>query len=480
MHNKLILRTFLLIVLFLTNQTQAQTDSTNTESKQADSSAVHSVSLNQAKQYALAENKELKQSFIEVLRSDERIWETIASGLPQLDLRTDVSYMLEVPEAVSNFSSFNAIPQYMHQSSKAIKDLGGNIDVIPPPPPSEPTTDDDQRLSPQLFLTLSQLLFSGEYIVGIRASRVYKDFISLNFQKDRQTLVEKVTNAYIAVLVLEENVSIMDDLHRNSQKLYSDTKQYFEEGLVEATEADQLLIILRNIEQTQQTLRSQKALAEYMLKYLLGIDLQEELKLTQQLSEVLSTWDLNALLLREYKIQHSVDYKMLQNNVAAKDLNYDLERTAFLPQISAFYRYFHNFNDKVLTFEPSSMVGVSLRMNLFSSFGDRSKVKQAKYNLDIAELELEDKKNALLLAFKQAKTDYNTAFDTFKNKKENLGLSKKIYEHSLAKFKEGLGSSLALTQTHNQYLQNQTDYYSAISEMIKQKAKLEKILTSID
>jgi outer membrane protein TolC len=59
-----------------------------------------------------------------------------------------------------------------------------------------------------------------------------------------------------------------------------------------------------------------------------------------------------------------------------------------------------------------------------------------------------------------------------------LELAQRIYNLSLIKLKNGVISSTDMLQVQNQFLQTQSDYFSSISELSKNKAKFEKLLTN--
>jgi outer membrane protein TolC len=465
----------MLFAFFSANLFASQEDKT-----QKEQSTTKEFTLEQAKGYALSNNKGLKQSFIDVLKSEEKVWETIATGLPHIDVKSDVTYMLTVPDAISQFSSFNQLPVFMYQTSKTLNKLTAGdpepFPVLADPGQPEETNEDDLKLSPSMTVTVSQLIFSGSYIVGVRASKVYEQFINLSHEKNKLDLLESVTNSYILVLIAQENDHILNNLYENTKKLYNETSAIHKEGLVEETELDQLSLILKNIENTKNAINRQLALAKYLLKYQMGIDLKDEIVLHDKLSDILTSWDLNSILLKNFKVEKNINYKMLENNVDIQDLNLDLAKSAYLPTLAGFYRYYKNFNTESFNMEPENIVGLSLNLNIFSSGEDWSKVKQAKFELEKAKIQQYEKSQALILEFEQTKISYNSAYDKFVNEKEKMDLAEKIYDNTYKKYKEGVSSSLDLTQVHSQYLETQTNYFSSVSDLMSLKTKLEKIL----
>jgi len=107
-----------------------------------------------------------------------------------------------------------------------------------------------------------------------------------------------------------------------------------------------------------------------------------------------------------------------------------------------------------------------------------SQVKQAALELEKSKLQKIQAQQGLELEFRQTRTEYETALDKYQTLKESYRLSKKIYDKTLIKYREGVSSSTELTTIQNQYLTTQSNYYTAIYDLLSAKAKMEKLLTT--
>jgi outer membrane protein TolC len=75
-----------------------------------------------------------------------------------------------------------------------------------------------------------------------------------------------------------------------------------------------------------------------------------------------------------------------------------------------------------------------------------------------------------------ARNDFTSRLEIYHNNKQNYELAEKIYNRSLIKFKEGVLTSIDLTEIQNQYLTAQKNYFISISDLLMAKNKLEKIM----
>ena len=64
--------------------------------------------------------------------------------------------------------------------------------------------------------------------------------------------------------------------------------------------------------------------------------------------------------------------------------------------------------------------------------------------------------------------------ERYQNEKENMELAEKILERTTTMHKEGMASSLQLTQANDQLLTTRANYYSAMFEFITAKNNLDK------
>ena len=144
-------------------------------------------SLKEAKEYALENSYFSKSAMMDVQKAEQRVKEITGMGLPQINASASYNYFLEIPVQLAPASSFN------------------------------PMAPDDEFLEFQFGLpsnmkagvTVSQLLFDGSYIVGLRASKTYKELVNAQKEKTEAEIARDVTKAYGMVLASEENLKLI-------------------------------------------------------------------------------------------------------------------------------------------------------------------------------------------------------------------------------------------------------------------------------
>ena len=421
-----------------------------------------SFSLEEAKEYALKNSYILKNSNADVLAAKKKVWETTAQGLPQVDASGSYTYMLKIPSALEQFANLGSLIGNDEEGEGS--ENGSTINT------------DDIRYTATMDIKVTQLIFSGPYLVGLQASKTYRNISELMKTKNTHDVLESVTNSYVLVLVAEENKKILQTTLKNLKLTLQEVKAMYKEGFVEDTEVDQLRLSVQNVENSLSMLIRQEEIAERLLKFQIGMDITSPMDLTDNLDDLIDGMKIASMMDRQFDVTSNINYKLIDNQEKIAKLNLKLKRTEYLPTLAAFYNHQENFNDKAFNMNPSDLVGVSVTMPIFSSGMRKSKVNQAKIEYQKAKIDKQKATQGLILEYQQAKTEYLTSWDKYKNDKGSMELGKRIYDKTLIKYKEGVSSSLDLTQTQNQYLEAQGSYFNSVMELFKSSNKLEKVL----
>ncbi|MGB5989939.1 MAG: TolC family protein [Marinifilaceae bacterium] len=434
-----------------------------------------SFSLKDAKEYAKENSYVLKNSKADIEFAKKKVWETTAAGLPQVNAEFVYTQMFKVPEASAAFSGLGSMMNGFDSRIWALENPGmTKPDKFKTKEPA--ISDSDLKWGATMDLKVTQLIFSGAYLVGLQASRTYENLTEYLDKKNIDDVLEEVENSYVLVLIAKENKTILESTLKNLNSTLLEITEMHKEGFVEDTEVDQLQLTVKTVENTLAMLTRQVILAERLFKFQLGIDMLDEVEFTENLDDLIISANLATMSNMSFDVNSNINYKLVENKKNLSHLNLKLSKTDFLPTIAAFYNHNENFNNKAFNMTPADVVGVSLSLPIFSSGQRYAKVKQARIEYDKAETDQIKASQGLMLDYEQTKTNYLTSLDTYKNYKINVKLSEKIFNKTAIKYKEGISSSLDLTQTQNQYLQTQANYFKTVLELFKNKSKLDKLI----
>lgn len=437
------------------------------------------LTLEKAIQMALKNNTNIINSKIDLKIAQKKIWETTAKGLPHVDVKSSYQHLFSVP--VLSFPgtelSKTRVPMdpatgigttsevqlstgesiYMNNVAGAPIALGVKDNI---------TAD----------LTVSQLIFSGSYIVGLQATKVYYNFSKQTDEKTKLDVAETVVNTYHMLQLAEESRKILAQNLENINKTLLEITEMNKQGFLEKTDVDQLEVTANNVRNMMNQIDSNLDLGYRLLKIQLGLQESTKLELADEMESGDALVKSSMLLTAEqFNINRNVDYQLIQSAEKIAKLDLNLSKMAFLPTISGFYNHNEQLNSTSFNFSPRDLVGINLTLPIFSSGERLSVVSQKRMSLEKAQNTSKYVSSSLQMQASQYQTDVKLKLERYLNQKKSKELSDDIYKRTMEKYKQGISSSMDLMTSQNQYLTNLTNYYQSIYDLQGARSKLEKM-----
>jgi outer membrane protein len=427
------------------------------------------LSITEAQEYALQNSRAIQAAKIDTDIAAKQVKETVAIGLPQFNLASNYQHQFVIPElSFGPYLDPNALPD---QGYLTKDDITNAYKESPPVPlgVKDNTTFD---------FTLSQLIFSGEYIVGLHAAKIFKQVSEKALIKTEDITKESVAGTYYLIQVLGESVKVLKESLIPIDRTYNEQVKMNEQGFNEDTDVDQIKISKSNLIRLITAIESQKLISEKLLKYQLGMDYSQPIVLTDSIPGFIMEGNLQYLNSPVYNVSKSIDYQILNDQVSISSSLVKRAQSTWLPTVSGFYRRHEQTNQPAFNFAVKDLVGVSLNFPIFTSGQRSASISKAKFNLDKSTLNRYNAEQGLILEFETALSTYQTAYRNFTTNSETIVLSKKIYEKSIIKFSEGVSSSFELSQNQSQFLTAESNYYTSVLNLLNAKAKLDRILSA--
>ena len=418
---------------------------------------VKSFSLAEAQEYAIRNNYEARNAIIDVALAAKKVKENLAIGLPQAE--GGISY--------NNF--LNLATQLIPAEF-----FGG-----------EPGTYMEVQFGTKHNATaqfqLSQLIFSGSYIVGLQAAKEYVKLSKLQLEQVEQDVKQAIASSYYLVLISERNRDLMGETISTMDKLLSDTKAMYQQGFMQDTDVDKISLLLSDLKTNMLNADNQVNNALNLLKFNLGMSVNDEIRLTDNLDILLLSINPQNSLEDTFRLEDHVTFRMMANQETISEYQIKMARMAYLPTVSAFLsaqgnaqRNEFNFFDFDEKWFPTTLVGVQFAIPLFSS-GNRL------YKLQQANLELEKTRNSrlqvnesLVMGAVTARNNLKIAVETYNNKKNSYDLASRIYDKEQIRYKSGMASTTDLNQSYNQLLESQGTFLGATLDMLNKQLELDK------
>ena len=189
------------------------------------SSAQQRLSVKEAQELGLQNNVKVKNAKLEVSLAKKKVMETIGIGLPKINGEVNWQQFLEIPTTV--------VPANM---------------FVPTAPEGEYAelqfgTEHNSTAS----ITASQLLFDGSYIVGLKASTIYRSLSQQSLQLTEQQIQDSIAAAYYNVLVAEERKEFLQLIAEIHQEILDEVQARYDLGMVEDLDVDRMALTLSNM-----------------------------------------------------------------------------------------------------------------------------------------------------------------------------------------------------------------------------------------
>lgn len=427
------------------------------------------LSLPDAQTYALQNNRTIRSAKIDIQHAEKQVWENVATGLPQFNVAANYLHQFVVPQlSLGMVLNPNKLPLSGFITQADIKNAYEE----------SPTFALGVHDNTTIDFTVSQLIFSGEYLVGLQATKVVKEMTEKSLEKTENETKESVAGTYHLILVLGENEKVLGKSLKSVDQTYNELVKMNEQGLNEETDVDQVKISKSNIQTLITSIESQKQISIKLLKYQLGLGFDQNIELTDSLPGIIEQGNMQYLTSSVFDVNNSVDYQLANYNEKISALMLKREKSKYLPTIGAFYRHEEQTNMPAFNFAVKDVVGASLNVPIFTSGMRNAKVSEARFDLAKAALAKENAGQGLIMEFETAKSTYQTAYSNFITNRESMDLSRKVYDKTVIKYKEGVSSSFELTQNQNQFLTAESNYYNSVLSLLNAKAKLDRILNN--
>ena len=408
--------------------------------------AALSLSLKEAQDYAVQQNRSLKNASLAVQEAYAARWQTIASMLPQVD--GSYSY--------SNYLGYSATLS-----------MGGMDAKINMP-------------NVGAFTVTASMGLNGQGIVGALLNNIAIEMKKISLEQSETQLRGSVMSAYVSVLALQSITELLDSSLVNIQDLEIITQHAVEAGAAEQTSADQIRVRVNTLKNSINAQKRTIELAINSLKVLLDVPVETELILTENIDEVLSPDRVMTLLSENFTVENNLNYQLLQKQVELANRNVHMAGWAYGPTVALAYSYTdqHYYGEGGMRMTPPNVIQVSVKMPLWSSGKRAAGVVEKKIAYEEAKNTLSETTDNLAIQYRQLCFDLTNAYETYLNEKDNIEVAKRVFASATNKFKYGASSGMELTNASNDLINAQSSYVQAMLTLVNAQVELEIFLNN--
>jgi len=412
--------------------------------------------LKEAVDYAVTHHVQVKNAQIDVLNAEAKINEIKAIGLPQVN---------------GNFAlTNNVLMQRMFIPAKIFNPSAAEGELI--------AAKFGVENSGFSSIGLSQLIFDGSYLLGLKASAVYKELSQKSLTQSKQSIAENVTKAYYGILVNEKRMGLLDVNISRLDSMLKDTRALQKAGFAEKIDVQRLEVQANNLKTEHENLIRLQELGYTLLKFQMSYPIEEPIQLKDKLETVQLQSIENNLAPFEYA--NRIEYSILKTQENLAELDVKNVKSGYLPRVvfsgsygantgaNAFGDLFRKqwFDNAAITF--------GIQIPIFDGFSKKYKAIQSENTLKKVRQSFDLLKSSIDLQRNQSSISLRNALESLREQQANLDLANEISRVSRVKYKQGVGSSLEVLNAEASIKESQVNYFTALYNALIAKVELEK------
>lgn len=402
------------------------------------------LSLEEAQQYAEQHNYTLQNASLDIRVNEAKRWQAIASMLPQISTGFDYQNMCGYELAFAN--------------------TGMKIPMNP---------NGTFNIQAAIALTGAQIVSKGLTDIALSMSNIQQ-------KQNVQTVRSNVKKTYTSILVMEETVSLLDSSLANMEQLMKSTQGAVDAGAVEQITADKLSVQVASLRNSLiSTRRSLNVLYNSMV-LLLGADVDTKITLTTSVDELMDIEKIAQIGQRQFNIEQNYDYMLLTESEKVSKKQILLAKMNATPTVSAYYQYSYKTyfgRDAGMNMTPPNVIGITISQPLFKSGSVLSQVKAAKLSYQETLNSKRQAEDGLKVQYNQLCYDLASAIDSYRTQKDNIDVSKRVFDNTLEKYKYGMATNVDVTNSSTDIITAQSNYIQAVLSVINAQVALENMMT---
>ncbi|MBS4001486.1 MAG: TolC family protein [Desulfobulbaceae bacterium] len=422
---------------------------------------------------ALNNNSQTKIAKMELTKANAAVKEAFGYALPTVDFSASLSHFLSVPkmpfpdfEAMLNNYTYKVLVDeaLISEGDAKYRDMSNSLQSF------------TLKNNYEAKLQVTQILFNSAVFRGIGASEIYRQAAEVNLQNTAAKTILDVQKAFYGILLAKEMNLIAQSSFENIENHVKSAQAMFQQGLASEYNVMQAEVQLENFR--PMVIASENALknAKEGLRIVLGIGDDVDIDVVGNL-EVIDDIGNDLPNLIEKARKNNLDVKGLSKKADVDEAFIDLDVSEYWPSLVAFGNVSLNGASDDFNFlhYNSSMVGVSLSINLFNGNRTRQKVEQSTVSMLQTREQVNNLKDFVAMRMKDKFNELEQVRSTLSSQERNVDLAQKSYSIAEVRFKEGTGTQLELLSAELQLRQARANRLQSVYAFINAKADIENL-----
>jgi len=425
-----------------------------------------SFSLADCIKYAYEHQDSVKNADLDVRSAEYKIKETIGTGLPQVNGSISFQDYIKTPTQVAPV-------------------FGSNFQIADPNAPLVPLPFGPVKYTNNFGLQLNQLVYSGTFLVGLQAVKTFKELSQRSLVRSKIETNVNVTKAYYQALVNNEQIKLLDANIAQLKQTLDQTTQQNKQGFVEKIDVDRLSVQYNNLVTNRDNVERALILNYQMLKFQMGMPVEQELLLTDKLSDVNIEGQTAQNSVDTAFYHNRIEYKLLETNITLNQLDVKSKKANFQPTVALVAGLGNVFQENHFKYlykrnYYNSSIGLNINIPIFTGGQHLNQLRQSQISVMKAQNDLHNASNGFKLQANAAQITFTNSLQSLNNQKRSRELAQEVLRVSKIKYSQGVGSSIEVTQAQTDLENADNQYIQALYNALISKVDLDKAYARIN
>lgn len=333
------------------------------------------------------------------------------------------------------------------------------------------TTAFNAKSQTTLNFSLSQIIFSSDYLVALQTSQVYLGLAKQNVTMAEIQVKIAVAKAYYNVLVGRERTKLLQANIEKLKKLLEDTREYQKQGFVENIDVMRIEVNYNNLVTENKKVQNLLTLGEAALKFSMGFDILQPINLKDSIQNIDSP---ELAQPGKSNFKNRIEYNLLESQLRMNELNLKRYKYSPMPTLAAYAQNGWNQYGSDKYFYRQTVFGLNMNIPIFSGGQKKYYTQMAKLSMQKTKNNIKNAENGFDLEYNAAVVSYNNSIESLQSQKKNMLLADEVFKISQIKFENGVGSNLELVNAQQSAREAQANYIEALYNFYSSKLDLDK------
>ncbi|MDY0200930.1 MAG: TolC family protein [Tenuifilaceae bacterium] len=440
------IRTKVFILIFLVNALMLK----------AQAQAQEAYNLQNCISYALENNSNLKKSRLDLDKSLESRREILGSLLPQVSGVGSVNYNMKKAKFV--------MPNFVNE--------------MMPPAMQDPnaqkymTIEMGTNYSSGLGASLNQQILNFPLFNALEIAKTIESMANLGVESKEEEIIAQTANLFYAIQSTAYAAEQFEQSLKLIDRMLVTMEASYQNGLIKKVDVDRLKVNRVNLSTQQSAIKNAIDIQKNLLRLQMGISMNQPLEVEPI---DLSVFEQKAETIQPagFELNQLLPAQLLQQQQKIGQLQVKSVKSELLPTLMLGVNYQYNIlGDNLFDSEnsytyPSSVIGLNLRIPIFTGMSKRAKLKGAQIELMKLKEDEQSLSLSLSMAYQNALIKLNDSKQTIEAQHQNMTLAKEVYHITEENYQQGLASMSDVLNANSSLIQSQVSYADALNSYMK-------------